>query len=73
MSMADKAEEQSSSQGDSRDGVLEPMDQAVPEASKSESEEKPVEEQKQQDAPAKKEEKKPSKVKQLWEKSGLDV
>jgi hypothetical protein len=59
------------------DGVLAQMEEkAQQQSSGSESEEKPAAPpppQQQQEAQKPAEEKKPSKLKQLWEKTGLDV
>ena len=70
--MAEQVEEKNSSKPDGSDGVFEEMAKTVPAGSSSESDEKPAEEQAAQPKQQEKE-KKPSKLKQLWEKSGLDL
>ena len=76
---AASSEEPNEANGDSKD-VLHRMEKAVPHGSSSGSEDKPVEkapeqeqQQQQQPPPAEAEAKKPSKLKELWDKSGLDM
>lgn len=66
--MADKADEQPSANSGSSEGVLEKMEAAVPRGSPAESDEKVAEKQPEQ----KPQDKKPSKLKQIWQKLGLD-
>ena len=70
--MAERAGEHDSSQADGSDGELEKMAKAspTPKADEELTGEKPAMEQSAQQQGG---EKKPSKLKQLWVKSGLDL
>ena len=70
--MAEKNNESSGTPGvNGTDGILKQMENAVPHGSSSGSDERPAEKPKPQQ-PEQKAEAKPSKLKQLWEKLGID-